>query len=272
MKKYKKDINFNIFVNYKMLFSKMLSCVVVFFILINLINIRGIGVDVDFLNESVMVSKKMIVVQVGYMRAFSVKMITGKFVVGTNEGEGIIDKRARAGVEWIIALELEEIANRQGEGRGSNRGERTGEGNSLMASVGYLMTGDIYEKDRAIKEDKRWSDSFIGEIGIIKRGKEIEDEGYNIYGRTSLGIGEIIKNKERKMLIAEELSRIGLWNNNEIKREEGIRNNNKESKLSLLKKRDKLGYFCVQEEGRRGNERGKRKREKAKREVKEQWR
>ena len=223
MKKYKKDVNFNIFVNYKMLFSKMLSCVVVFFILISLIKVRGIGIDVDFLNESMMVSKKMIVGQVRYMRVFSVKMITGKFVVGTNEGEG------------IIALELEEIAKRQGEGRGSNRGERTGEGNSLMASVGYLMAGDIYEKDRAIKEDKRWSDSFIGEIGIIKRGKEIEDEGYNIYGRTSLGIGEIIKNKERKMLIAEELSRIGLWNNNEIKREEGIRNNNKESKLSLLK-------------------------------------
>lgn len=224
MKKYKKDINFNIFVNYKMLFSKMLSCVVVFFILISLIKVRGIGIDVDFLNESVMVSKKMIVVQVGYMRAFSVKMITGKFVVGTNEGERIIDKRARAGVEGIIALELARIASRVEEGtRGDKRGERTGDGNSLMASAGYLMVSDIYEKDRAIKEDKRWSDSFIGEIGIIKRGKEIEDEGYNIYGRTSLGIGEIIKNKERKMLIAEELSRIGLWNNNGIK-EEGIKN------------------------------------------------
>ena len=75
MKKYKKDINFNIFVNYKMLFSKMLSCVVVFFILISLIKVRGIGVDVDFLNESMMVSKKMVVGQVRYMTAFSVKGI-----------------------------------------------------------------------------------------------------------------------------------------------------------------------------------------------------
>ena len=223
MKNYKNNINFNIFVNYKMLFSKMLSCVVVFFILISLINVRGIGIDVDFLNESMMVSKKMVVGQVRYMTAFSVEILTRMFVVGINEGEWIIDKRARVGVEDIMALELEEIANRQGEGRGSNRGERTGEGNSLMASAGYLMVSDIYEKDRAIKEDKRWSDSFIGEIYIIKRGKEIEDEGYNIYGRTSLGIGEIIKNKERKMLIAEELSRIDLCNNNGIK-EEGIKN------------------------------------------------
>ena len=221
MKKYKKDINFNIFVNYKMLFSKMLSCVVVFFILINLINIRNIGIDVDFLNGSVMVSKKMIVGQVGYMRAFSVKMITGMFVVGTNEGEEIIDKRARAGVEGIIALELEEIANRQGEGRGSNRGERTGEGNSLMASVGYLMTGDIYEKDRAIKEED--SDNFIGETGIIKRWEEVEYK-YDIkHVRNSIVMGEIIKEKEGDLLLAKELSSIDLCNNNGIK-EEGIKN------------------------------------------------
>ena len=221
MKNYKNNINFNIFVNYKMLFSKMLSCVVVFFILISLINVRGIGIDIDFLNESVMMSKKMIVSQVGYMRVFSVKMITGKFVVGTNEGEGIIDKRARAGVEGIIALELEEIANRQGEGRGSNRGERTGEGNSLMASVGYLMTGDIYEKDRAIKEED--SDNFIGETGIIKRWEEVEYK-YDIkHVRNSIVMGEIIKEKEGNLLLAKELSSIDLCNNNGIK-EEGIKN------------------------------------------------
>ena len=225
MKKYKKDINFNIFVNYKMLFSKMLSCVVVFFILINLINIRNIGIDVDFLNGSVMVSKKMIVGQVGYMRAFSVKMITGMFVVGTNEGEGIIDKRARAGVEGIIALELARIASRVEEGtRGDKRGERTGDGNSLMASAGYLMTGDIYEKDRAIKEED--SDNFIGETGIIKRWEEVEYK-YDIkHVRNSIVMGEIIKEKEGDLLLAKELSSIDLCNNNGIK-EEGIRNNSK---------------------------------------------
>ena len=225
MKKYKKDINFNIFVNYKMLFSKMLSCVVVFFILINLINIRNIGIDVDFLNGSVMVSKKMIVGQVGYMRAFSVKMITGMFVVGTNEGEEIIDKRARAGVEEIIALELARIASRVEEGtRGDKRGERTGDGNSLMASAGYLMTGDIYEKDRAIKEED--SDNFIGETGIIKRWEEVEYK-YDIkHVRNSIVMGEIIKEKEGDLLLAKELSSIDLCNNNGIK-EEGIRNNSK---------------------------------------------
>ena len=225
MKKYKKDINFNIFVNYKMLFSKMLSCVVVFFILINLINIRNIGIDVDFLNGSVMVSKKMIVGQVGYMRAFSVKMITGMFVVGTNEGEGIIDKRARAGVEGIIALELARIASRVEEGtRGDKRGERTGDGNSLMASAGYLMAGDIYEKDRAIKEED--SDNFIGETGIIKRWEEVEYK-YDIkHVRNSIVMGEIIKEKEGNLLLAKELSSIDLCNNNGIK-EEGIRNNSK---------------------------------------------
>ena len=225
MKKYKKDINFNIFVNYKMLFSKMLSCVVVFFILINLINIRNIGIDVDFLNGSVMVSKKMIVGQVGYMRAFSVKMITGMFVVGTNEGEEIIDKRARAGVEEIIALELARIASRVEEGtRGDKRGERTGDGNSLMASAGYLMTGDIYEKDRAIKEED--SDNFIGETGIIKRWEEVEYK-YDIkHVRNSIVMGEIIKEKEGNLLLAKELSSIDLCNNNGIK-EEGIRNNSK---------------------------------------------
>ena len=222
MKKYKKDINFNIFVNYKMLFSKMLSCVVVFFILISLIKVRGIGIDVDFLNESMMVSKKMIVVQVEYMRAFSVKMITGKFVVGTNEGEGIIDKRARAGVEGIIALELARIASRVEEGtRGDKRGERTGDGNSLMASAGYLMTGDIYEKDRAIKEED--SDNFIGETGIIKRWEEVEYK-YDIkHVRNSIVMGEIIKEKEGNLLLAKELSSIDLCNNNGIK-EEGIKN------------------------------------------------
>ena len=225
MKKYKKDINFNIFVNYKMLFSKMLSCVVVFFILINLINIRNIGIDVDFLNGSVMVSKKMIVGQVGYMRAFSVKMITGMFVVGTNEGEEIIDKRARAGVEGIIALELARIASRVEEGtRGDKRGERTGDGNSLMASAGYLMAGDIYEKDRAIKEED--SDNFIGETGIIKRWEEVEYK-YDIkHVRNSIVMGEIIKEKEGNLLLAKELSSIDLCNNNGIK-EEGIRNNSK---------------------------------------------
>ena len=222
MKKYKKDINFNIFVNYKMLFSKMLSCVVVFFILINLINIRNIGIDVDFLNGSVMVSKKMIVGQVGYMRAFSVKMITGMFVVGTNEGEEIIDKRARAGVEEIIALELARIASRVEEGtRGDKRGERTGDGNSLMASAGYLMTGDIYEKDRAIKEED--SDNFIGETGIIKRWEEVEYK-YDIkHVRNSIVMGEIIKEKEGDLLLAKELSNIDLCNNNGIK-EERIKN------------------------------------------------
>ena len=222
MKKYKKDINFNIFVNYKMLFSKMLSCVVVFFILISLINVRGIGIDIDFLNESVMMSKKMIVSQVGYMRAFSVKMITGMFVVGTNEGEGIIDKRARAGVEGIIALELARIASRVEEGtRGDKRGERTGDGNSLMASAGYLMTGDIYEKDRAIKEED--SDNFIGETGIIKRWEEVEYK-YDIkHVRNSIVMGEIIKEKEGNLLLAKELSSIDLCNNNGIK-EEGIKN------------------------------------------------
>ena len=222
MKKYKKDINFNIFVNYKMLFSKMLSCVVVFFILISLINVRGIGIDIDFLNESVMMSKKMIVSQVGYMRAFSVKMITGMFVVGTNEGEEIIDKRARAGVEEIIALELARIASRVEEGtRGDKRGERTGDGNSLMASAGYLMTGDIYEKDRAIKEED--SDNFIGETGIIKRWEEVEYK-YDIkHVRNSIVMGEIIKEKEGNLLLAKELSSIDLCNNNGIK-EEGIKN------------------------------------------------
>ena len=222
MKKYKKDINFNIFVNYKMLFSKMLSCVVVFFILISLINVMGIGIDIDFLNGSVMVSKKMIVGQVGYMRAFSVKMITGMFVVGTNEGEEIIDKRARAGVEEIIALELARIASRVEEGtRGDKRGERTGDGNSLMASAGYLMTGDIYEKDRAIKEED--SDNFIGETGIIKRWEEVEYK-YDIkHVRNSIVMGEIIKEKEGDLLLAKELSSIDLCNNNGIK-EEGIKN------------------------------------------------
>ena len=222
MKNYKNNINFNIFVNYKMLFSKMLSCVVVFFILISLINVRGIGIDIDFLNESVMMSKKMIVSQVGYMRAFSVKMITGMFVVGTNEGEGIIDKRARAGVEGIIALELARIASRVEEGtRGDKRGERTGDGNSLMASAGYLMTGDIYEKDRVIKEED--SDNFIGETGIIKRWEEVEYK-YDIkHVRNSIVMGEIIKEKEGNLLLAKELSSIDLCNNNGIK-EEGIKN------------------------------------------------
>ena len=204
MKKYKKDINFNIFVSYKMLFSKMLSCVVVFFILISLINVRGIGIDVDL-----------------YMTAFSVEILTRMFVVGINEGEGIIDKRARVGVEDIIALELEEIANRQGEGRGSNRGERTGEGNSLMASVGYLMAGDIYEKDRAIKEED--SDNFICETGIIKRWEEVEYKCDIKHVRNSIVMGEIIKEKEGDLLLAKELSNIDLCNNNGIK-EEGIKN------------------------------------------------
>ena len=225
MKKYKKDINFNIFVNYKMLFSKMLSCVVVFFILISLIKVRGIGIDVDFLNESMMVSKKMVVGQVRYMTAFSVEILTRMFVVGINEGEGIIDKRARVVVEEIIALELARIASRVEEGtRGDKRGERTGDGNSLMASAGYLMTGDIYEKDRAIKEED--SDNFIGETGIIKRWEEVEYK-YDIkHVRNSIVMGEIIKEKEGNLLLAKELSSIDLCNNNGIK-EEGIRNNSK---------------------------------------------
>ena len=169
-----------------------------------------------------MVSKKMIVGQVGYMRAFSVKMITGMFVVGTNEGEEIIDKRARAGVEEIIALELARIASRVEEGtRGDKRGERTGDGNSLMASVGYLMTGDIYEKDRAIKEED--SDNFIGETGIIKRWEEVEYKCDIKHVRNSIVMGEIIKEKEGDLLLAKELSNIDLCNNNGIK-EEGIKN------------------------------------------------
>ena len=222
MKKYKKDINFNIFVNYKMLFSKMLSCVVVFFILISLINVRGIGIDVDFLNESMMVSKKMVVGQVRYMTAFSVEILTRMFVVGTNEGEGIIDKRARVGVEDIIALELEEIANRFKEGAsGDKRGDRAGDGNSLMASAGYLMTGDIYEKDIVIKEED--SDNFICETGIIKRWEEVEYKCDIKHVRNSIVMGEIIKEKEGDLLLAKELSNIDLCNNNGIK-EEGIKN------------------------------------------------
>ena len=83
------------------------------------------------------------------------------------------------------------------------------------------MTGDIYEKDRAIKEED--SDNFIGETGIIKRWEEVEYK-YDIkHVRNSIVMGEIIKEKEGNLLLAKELSSIDLCNNNGIK-EEGIKN------------------------------------------------
>ena len=228
---------FNIFKYFKKheigLMQKVISSVIVFFILINLINIRGIGVDVDFLNGSVMVSKKMVVGQVRYMTAFSVEILTRMFVVDKNEGEGIIDKRARAEVEEIIALELAKIANRYEEGaRGDKRGERAGDGNSLMASIGYLMATDIYEKDGVIKGEERDSDSFMGEIGIIKRWEDVGDKLDIKCVRDSILMGEIIKEKEGELLLAKELSNIDLWNKDGIIKEEGIEN---KMRLSLLK-------------------------------------
>ena len=225
---------FNIFKYFKKheisLIQKVISSVIVFFILINLINIRSIGVDVDFLKGSVIVSKKMIVGQVGYMTVFSVEILARMFVKDTKEGEGEIDRRASAEVKEIIALELEKIANRFVEGaRGEERGERADEGNSLMASAGYLMVSDIYDNDRVIREGDRESDGFISELGIINRS---EDVGDIIHVRNSILMGEIIKEKGADLLLAKELSKIDLCNNNGIIKGEGIKN---KRRLSLLK-------------------------------------
>ena len=227
--------NFKDFEKYEIgLMQKVISCMVVFFILISSINL--IRLDVDFLKESVMVSKRMIVGQVEYMTAFSTEVLARMFVVDTNKGEGIIDKRARTEVEEIIALELANIAKRAGEGaREEGRGERGGEGNSLMASMGYLMVSEVYEDDREIKEEWRWR-IFAGEKGIINRGKDVVDKG-DKHLRDSIVTGEIIKEKGLELLLAKELSKIDIRDKNgeiiEIIKEEGIKN---KRKLSLLKR------------------------------------
>ena len=104
-----------------------------------------------------------------------------------------------------------------------------------MASVGYLMLTDIYEMGIGIKEAKRDGDRFSEGKGIIKRDIEIEEGRYFKGESISLGSGgEIRKEKEGKLLLAKELSMIGLSDNNILTgKEEGI-NKKINNRLSLL--------------------------------------
>ena len=174
-----KVIIFNIFkyfIKHEMM-QKVISCVMIFFILISLINIRKIEVEVGLVKESVEVTVETVTGQVSfiyriiYLEGFSKIFVRAKEEVELNE------QIARREVEKIIAKEIKLLEARfiEGEGaRGSDRGEQTVEGNSLMASVGYLMLTDIYEMGIGIKEAKRDGDRFSEGKGIIKRDIEIE--------------------------------------------------------------------------------------------------
>ncbi len=238
MKKNKFAISFRVFKEHEIgLMQKLISCVMVFFILISLISIRKIEVEVGgFVKESVRVSVKTVSGQVSFIYRIYLEKFSRVFV-GASEGVLVKEQRARGEVERIIANEIMLIGARfiEEEGaRGGERGERTGEGNSLMASVGYLMAADVYEMEREIKKEGREGDMFVGKTGVRKRGIGIEGEVYFKIGRNSIGTGDISKDKEGKLLLAKELSMIDLWGNNKITGKEEIIKNIKE--LSLLKR------------------------------------
>ena len=105
----------------------------VFFILISLISIRKIEIKVGgFVKESVRVSVKTVSGQVSFIYRIYLERFSRVFV---GASEGVLVKEQRT--------------------RGDEIGERTGEGNSLMASVGYLMAADVYEMEREIREYDR---------------------------------------------------------------------------------------------------------------------
>ena len=126
-------INFSIFKMHKVLQRKKLISCVMFFILMSLINIRRIEFEVgDFIKESVRVSVKTVSRQVSFIYRIYLERFSRVFV---GASEGVLVKEQRT--------------------RGDEIGERTGEGNSLMASVGYLMAADVYEMEREIREYDR---------------------------------------------------------------------------------------------------------------------
>ena len=226
-----KGIIFNIFkhfIKHEMM-QKVISCVVIFFILINLTNLLNIGKRGDFFIEAFDVGVKELKWQVSSIYGCIVKYSIG-IIREIKFTRGVL-------YDMIYKGDRErELVFIEGEGaRGSDRGEQTVEGNSLMASVGYLMLTDIYEMGIGIKEAKRAGDRFSEGKGIIKRDIEIEEGRYFKGESISLGSGgEIRKEKEGKLLLAKELSMIGLRDNNILTgKEEGI-NKKINNRLSLL--------------------------------------
>ena len=225
-----KGIIFNIFkhfIKHEMM-QKVISCVVIFFILINLTNLLNIGKRGDFFIEAFDVGVKELKWQVSSIYGCIVKYSIG-IIREIKFTRGVL-------YDMIYKGDRErELVFIEGEGaRGSDRGEQTVEGNSLMASVGYLMLTDIYEMGIGIKEAKRDGDRFSEGKGIIKRDIEIEEGRYFKGESISLGGGEIRKEKEGKLLLAKELSMIGLRDNNILTgKEEGI-NKKINNRLSLL--------------------------------------
>ena len=204
-----KGIIFNIFkhfIKHEMM-QKVISCVVIFFILINLTNLLNIGKRGDFFIEAFDVGVKELKWQVSSIYGCIVKYSIG-IIREIKFTRGVL-------YDMIYKGDRErELVFIEGEGaRGSDRGEQTVEGNSLMASVGYLMLTE----------------------GIIKRDIEIEERRYFKGESISLGSGgEIRKEKEGKLLLAKELSMIGLRDNNILTgKEEGI-NKKINNRLSLL--------------------------------------
>ena len=224
-------IIFNIFkhfIKHEMM-QKVISCVVIFFILINLTNLLNIGKRGDFFIEAFDVGVKELKWQVSSIYGCIVKYSIG-IIREIKFTRGVL-------YDMIYKGDRErELVFIEGEGaRGSDRGEQTVEGNSLMASVGYLMLTDIYEMGIGIKEAKREGDRFSEGKGIIKRDIEIEEGRYFKGESISLGSGgEIRKEKEGKLLLAKELSMIGLSDNHILTgKEEGI-NKKINNRLSLL--------------------------------------
>ncbi len=226
-----KGIIFNIFkyfIKHEMM-QKVISCVVIFFILINLTNLLNIGKRGDFFIEAFDVGVKELKWHVSSIYGCIVKYSIG-IIREIKFTRGVL-------YDMIYKGDRErELVFIEGEGaRGSDRGEQTVEGNSLMASVGYLMLTDIYEMGIGIKEAKREGDRFSEGKGIIKRDIEIEERRYFKGESISLGSGgEIRKEKEGKLLLAKELSMIGFRDNNILTgKEEGI-NKKINNRLSLL--------------------------------------
>lgn len=233
-----KGIIFNIFKYFKKheKMQEIISCVMIFFILINLINIRKIEVEAGLVKESVEVTMKAVVGQVSNISRIYIESFLRVFVMA-EEGVELKEQKARRDVEKIIAKEIKLMGARfiEGEGaRGGDKGgEQTGGGNSLMASVGYLMLTDIHEKGRGIKEVKGEGDRFSVWGGIIRRDIEIEERRYFKGGSISLGSGDIRKEKEGKLLLAKELSMIDMRGNNILTGKEEVVENKINKRLSL---------------------------------------
>lgn len=242
MKKKKFVINFEYFIKHEMvLMQKVISCVVVFFILISMINISKIEVEVELVKEGVGEAMKVVGGQVRDICGVSniSRIYIGRIFrvfVKADEVEELKEQRARGEVEKIIAKEIMLLGARYigGEGaRGGDRGEGAGEGNSLMASVGYMMLADIYEIERGIKEGKIEGDRYSVWEGIIERYIEEVNGGKLKGGSVSLGRGEIRKEKEEMLLLAKELSMIDLRDNNILTGKKEVIRNKIKKRLSL---------------------------------------